>query len=175
MAEIKKKKVSFPIVPVVLFVIVLLSTIWLYVYNTILTWEIEEENGELTKVETSIKELKKDKTLQVVSLIEANKRILTKMEENSNITKYIDHLANVWRRYSISFKWFNMSNWKITTKATSKNKTTRILAYMNVKNFIEKYRKEDSALFELDFINSFEWSDKMTFPVSFTIKGKSKK
>lgn len=161
---------NIPIVSISLFILIALLTVWLYSYNMFLSKQINSKKTELSKVEKNIKELKSDRKLQVYYLLKENSWVIEELEKRSMVTDYINHLIKISSENSISFSWFNMSWWKITTKASSKNKTNNILAYMNVKNFIKRYRADEEALFDLEFINSFEWMDKINFNVIFSIK-----
>jgi len=58
---------------------------------------------------------------------------------------------------------------EIQTEVSSLSDTNR-LAYSKVKNFIAKYREDKDSLFNLNFINSFEWMDDIKFKVKFTLK-----
>ncbi len=161
---------KIPIVSTSLFLLIVLLTIWIYVFNIFLSQDIADKKIKLSKVEKNIKDLKKDRNLQVYYLLKENASVIEKLEKRSRVSDYINHLIKISSENSISFSWFNMSNGKILTKASSKDKTNNILAYMNVKNFIKRYRADEEALFDLEFINSFQWMDEIDFDVTFSIK-----
>ncbi len=170
MGKIDLKKKKSPLFSIILFVLVLFISIWIYAYNIFLEKNIEEVNIKIQRIEDGIKEEKKDKALQIYILLKENKNILSKMDKNNQITKYMKHLNDISRENSIDFKGFTLSNSKIATKVESANKTDKILAYMNVKNFIKNYRKSKKALFSLDFINLFNGTDLIKFNANFIIK-----
>ncbi len=180
--EIKSKKAKVPFYSIALFVLVLVSSIWLYIYNLYLQDEIWAINKDIIVYKTNIKELKKDEKLQVYTLIEENKKILNEMEKRSKITNYINAVEKISVKMWLEFGDFNYSDGKITTDVVAKTKSLAVsgedviknLAYVKVRDFIKKYRKDQTALFDLGFINSFNWTDEISdtieFSVVFTIK-----
>jgi len=101
--------------------------------------------------------------------IEANKSTIINLEKRSTITKYINHLQAISKKYDIIFEDFAISWWSVNVKATI-NSSDKWIAYVKTRDFIKNYRVTEGALFKLDFINSIEWMDSMKFNVVFNIK-----
>lgn len=166
------KNKNIPIIGISLFLVVLFITIWAFIYNMMLKNDISKIENDISKIDVSLEELKKDKDIQVASLLVKNKKIIEKLEKNSDITKYINHLNTLSRKYGVKFSWFNLAENKVSTKALV-NTRWNIFAYKNVKNFIKDYRNpemENDQIFKLGFVNSFEWNDSIRFDVNFEIK-----
>lgn len=147
----------------------LLIVIWLFSFNLYLEKNIESTKQKIIWYENSIKEKQSNKAVQAYTIINQNKTLLDELEKKSQINKFIYHLRELQNTYSISFKWFNYSNWIITTSVyvpfnsdmTAANRTAF---------FIKSYREDKNALFNLEFINTFNWYDSMTFNTNFKIK-----
>lgn len=149
--------------------LVIISTISLVMYNNYLLNGIEETKTNISSIEANIKEVEKNESLQVYSLLELNKDVISWFESMNKVTKYISHMDLIEKKYKITFEWFNLTKWKIVSnvKILSDDKW---LAYWKAKDFIWKYRKDSSGLFDLGFVNSIEWMDDMKFKVDFKIK-----
>ena len=98
------------IFPIILLVIVILSTIGIYWYN----YSLEKENNKiyerLANIEKNIWILNKNENIRVYNLIQKNKKILTKLEKYSQITYFINSMEYIKKQYLLNFKWFNYSN-----------------------------------------------------------------
>ena len=166
---IAKKSLTSYIASITFLGLALLITIVLHFYNNYLWSEIEDIKTDIVSIESNISEVEKDKSLQVYSLLELNKTTINSYEIMNKVTKYINHMNVIKAKYSLEFNWFNLSNWKIITiiNIESDNKW---IAYQKTRDFINKYRNDSKALFELDFINWVEWMDNMKFKANFNIK-----
>lgn len=172
MAEVNivnKKTGSGYMGSIVFLAIVIASTVWLNIYNNTLVSEIEEIKKSIVSIESNIAEVEKDKNLQIYSLLELNKWIIEAYWVMNRVTKYIAHLNSIENNYKLEFSWFDLSKWEISTNAKTMS-DDKWIAYVKTKDFINKYRKDPSALFDLEFINSVEWMDIMKFKVNFKIK-----
>lgn len=169
MKEIIKNKWLSITAPVILLILVLLSTIWLYWYNYVVEWKNEKLDIRISEKETEITKIKEDKNIQVFALISDNDRVLKKLESYSQITKFIEWLTYIEDNYGLILEWFNYSNWIITTKAiTNPDKIGN--AYIATSSFIEKYRKDKNAIFKLPFISKVVWNSDMSFNLKLEVK-----
>lgn len=177
--ENKREKTKMPVYSITLFLLVFLITVWLFGYNIYLQKSIKVIDNDINIYKTNVSELKKDEKLQVYTIIEDNKNILDEMTKRSKITTYINAIEKIWIKMWIVFGDFNLSNGEISIEGTAKTKSlimtnnedaSESLAYTKVKDFIKNYREDEKALFNLGFINSFNWSDTIRFSMVFTIK-----
>lgn len=165
-----KAKGKKPIWAIIFFVITLGATLGMYFYNI----HLEKVNIELlTKIEArenDIQKNKKNKKIQIFSLLENNKTFIEELIKRSEVTKYINHLKAISQKYNLKFEWFKLSKGNIKTSITIESTEDGGIAYMKTRDFIRNYRLEKNSLFELEFINSIEWMDSMKFNASFNIK-----
>lgn len=166
------------------FVFVLLLTAILAWYNLFLS---KENNTLLWDIESNkkiISQLKKNKEVQVATLLSENRSILEKMEKDNNIVAYINHVRSLERAYSVKFHGFSFGNWKlqselkfesqkweeITAMNTSQWIKKQAIAYQEVVRFIRDYRANKESIFDLSFVAWIEGNDNISFPVSFILK-----
>lgn len=151
------------IFPIILLVIVILSTIGIYWYN----YSLEKENNKiyerLANIEKNIWILNKNENIRIYNLIQKNKKILTKLEKYSQITYFINSMEYIKKQYWLNFKWFNYSNWIISTKASA-------LFYSSASKFIEEYRKDEKEIFNIWFISKVTGSRELSFDLKLEIK-----
>jgi hypothetical protein len=86
------------------FVLVLLLTVCLFLYNNLLVKEKEELKTNISELNVTINDIEKDDGFKVFSLIETNKRTLDGLFNRTNITKYINHMESIMREYDILFR-----------------------------------------------------------------------
>jgi hypothetical protein len=98
-----------------------------------------------------------------------NKEVINSYDLMNKVTNYINHMNVIQWKYNLKFTGFNLSKWEISTnvKIISDNDS---IAYQKTRDFINKYRTDSKALFDLGFINSVEWMDEISFKVNFKIK-----
>ena len=102
-------------------------------------------------------------------MLELNKNIITSYELMNKVTTYINHMDKIAKKYDLEFNGFNLAKWEIITNVKVIS-DKHIIAYEKIRDFISKYRLDSNRLFELEFINSFEWMDNIKFRVNFKIK-----
>jgi len=154
---------------VVFLVIVLLLSFGLYFYNTHLEKEIVGVKGEIIKIESEMKDINDDKKIQIYTLLELNKEVINSYSKNNKVVSFINHLDTVKSKYSLNFNWFNLSDKELITNIEVKSDKEK-QAYQKTKDFIKNYRKDNSSLFDLDYINLVEWMEEMKYKVKFNIK-----
>lgn len=149
--------------------LVISSTVWLYFYNKSISNDIAKIKMDISSLDNKIKEEKKDNNLEIYSLVEKNKTILDSYEKMNRINTFINHLNSIIFKYRLEFSWFNISNWEIKTSVISTS-DEKSISYQKVADFISKYREDEKSLFDLAFINSFQWMDEIKFDINFKIK-----
>lgn len=139
------------------------------------------ENEDLTQktqtLQTSIDWLNKNKNIKVAQLLKNYKWELEKLERNSDIVAYMDHLTDISRKYKLSFTWFSMRDWELKTEVEARKidlKSSETPAYKKVAEFIKWYREDENALFDLKFINTFEWMNEIKFAITLKVKDPKK-
>lgn len=162
----KKKELFWPLV--FLWVVLILSLV-LFLNNLRLDYKNVDLDKKIIERNNDIIALQNDPKIQVYSLIEANKNTIESLNKRSQITKYINHIKAISKKYDVIFEGFSISQWKINLQAVI-NSSDKWIAYIKTRDFIKNYRTEENALFELDFINSIEWMDSMKFNVVFNLK-----
>lgn len=85
------------------------------------------------------------------------------------IPDFVTHLKNTWLRYNIAFDWFDYSEGILRTNATSSNDDSR-LGYQKVVQFLQNYRADEDALFELASITQFSWHDRIEYTIEMQLK-----
>lgn len=165
----KKKSISNYIASLSFLVAVIVITITLHFYNSYLSGQINEVKTKITGYESSILEVQKDERLQVYSLLKLNTDVINSYKMMNNVTKYINHMNATALKYNLEFSGFNLINWEVSSivKIISDNEW---IAFQKTRDFIKKYREDPNALFILEPISSFEWTDDITFKVNFKIK-----
>lgn len=150
----KKTKSSF-LLSIWLLLFSLLLTWWLYFYNQMVVSDNEELINNIETKKNSISELEKDENIVISSIYNSNKGSISKLEDYSKLTLYIEHLLKLSNIYWIEFKWFNYSAPNLTTTVLASSDSLWI-NYEKIAKFIKEYRENEdlSALFDLWFVNS---------------------
>lgn len=151
------------------FVLVVLLTLSLYLYNNLLVKENKKLEINISELNISIDDIEKDDSFKIYSLIEINKRTLDGLINRTNITKYINHMQSIMSEYDLLYRWFWISNLNLTTWIII-NSDENWYAYKKVVNFISNYKKDEKALFNLGFINRISWHNNMKIDLKFEIK-----
>lgn len=166
--KIKKDKIPY-FWSMSFLVLVILMTISLFLYN----WSIVKDNSQLrTKVlelDSSILNIEKEDSFKVFSLIKSNRDTIDWLIERTKIVKYINHMQKIWEDYDLLFRWFKLSWLNLETWIILKS-DWEWLAYKKLVNFIDNYRKDKDALFNLNFINRVSWYENIKINLNFSIK-----
>lgn len=169
---VNSKKDKTVIFAMIFLVFVIILTIWLFVVNFFYQKSIDKISAENENISKAIENFKSKKELQLYSLISSYKWELSEKEKNSQILTFLEHLDEIEKKYEVNFSWFNLDSGEIKTEVTVRKLWIKWEkeAYSKVKNFIENYRDDKDALFDVKFINSFEWMDEIKFNLSLKIK-----
>lgn len=155
---------------IMLLLAVIVITIGFAVYNHFLEKEIVNISQKIEKHTQTIDNLKWEKKVHVFSLIKTHKSILEEMDERSHITKYINHVMAMSQHYNFKARGFKIWGGTISSKVEFNDNDFGI-AYKKAVRFISDYRKDETALMDLEFINGVSWTDNnIKFPVLFTLK-----
>jgi hypothetical protein len=147
----------------------IIIVVWLFLFNSYFENKIQNLEENIWKYNTSIKKLQENRSVQVYTLLEENKKLVESLEKKSKINNFIYNIRELQTAYTIIFKWFNYSNWIISTSVFVPF-NINMTAANRVSYFIKSYREDKNSLFDLDFINTFNWNDNMTFNVNFKLK-----
>ncbi len=164
----KKQKKNFT--SIIFLVVVIIATALLHFYNSTLSTDIEKIKMNISSYNSNIREVQKDKKIQIYTLLELNDNVIRSYKLMNKIPKYINHLKDIETIYGVKFSWFNLNNMKLNSKIKVIS-DDKAIAYQKTRDFLKKYRNDPNALFNLEFVNQFEWMDNMQFKVEFTIKG----
>ena len=184
MAEIKTNKVNYIdskktslVFPIIFLVLVIALTVSLFFYNSFIQKQVEDLKIKTAELNKTAETISNKSEVQVYTLIDNNRSVISELEKRSKITAYIDHIESLEspQKYGINFDWFTISKWEITTTASTQSTLTTnskswSLAYEKTANFIKEYRNDPEAILNLDFISLIEWMDSMKYNVKFSIK-----
>jgi len=152
-----------------LFVIILIFTIWLYIFNYFGTKKIDSLNQELSQSTQNLETEKQDWYFIVYTKVQNSKMILDKYKNLSSIPEFVSNLETLSKEKNIVFNGFSYSDWKI--KSLAKAQTTDLAtASKKTQDFISYFREENNHIFKLDFVNFIEWQDMISFNVNFDLK-----
>ncbi len=143
--------------------------IWLFLFNSYLEGKTQNLESQIGQYNTSIEKLKKNRSVQIYTLLEENKKLIENLEKKSKINDFIYNIREIQNTYTIIFKWFNYSNWLISMSVYAPF-NTNMTAANRVSYFIKSYREDKNSIFDLDFINTFNWNDNMFFNVNLNLK-----
>lgn len=166
--ETKKTETSF-LVSVFVLVWVIALTIWLYIYNNMLQSSIAEYNTKKTEIETNISKIKENDSVILYYVLKNNKAILDKYAYIWNITKIINNFKIISKTYDVNFSSFSYANWVLSTQAFVLDDGT-VSASDKIIKLFTNFRWTNKDMFKLDFVNTFEWQNKISFTTTFNLK-----
>jgi len=162
------------IVSLIIFTVVILITWTLAYSNSILNAKNAKVQDKILTIENEIEEIKKDKMIQIYSLVEERKELLELKEKYNKIPAYVKELRSIWDDYGLSFKDFSYREGSITTKATAQfwNDESNIAgtAAWKIKTMLSEYRKNDEKIFDIEFVESFTWNTEIKFTMNLNLK-----
>lgn len=164
------KKPRKNIASIAFLIAVIVSTFAMHFYNNSLETDIEKVKIEISTIEESIKDVQKDKKLQIYSLLQLNDKVIRWFKLMNKVPMYINHMNDIEVKYDLKFTSFSLSNLELITNIEIIS-DDKWIAYQKTRDFLKTYRTDPNALFKLDFVNQIQWMDQMKFKVSFQIKG----
>lgn len=151
--------------------IIILFTIGLKIVDTMWGNNIAELNSEIEQNKSQVIQLNDGSSLlQVSHLLKTNSAIIEKLEKQSKIVVYINHLRQISSTYNIGITGFEYSGETLWVNVTSTTQTGKARAYQNIVEFLREYEVSKTALFRMDRIASISWHDSLRFAVNFLIK-----
>jgi len=154
----------------ILLAVVLTLTVWLGIYNAIVSSKVEKLQTTLQEHKDTVKKLKAEKKVYVYELITLHKNTLDTLDKRSQISNYISHLDEIQAKYNLELRGFNFVNGALSTKAQFNTNDTGV-SYNKAVRFIGDYRTSDKSLFDLEFISQVESTDlDVKIPLQFTLK-----
>ncbi len=165
----KKRARSF-YVSLVLFFIVLATTLGLYLYTKNVEKNNIEVRSQISTLTSSIEEIEKDKNIQVYSIYSRHKELLDRLWEWSKIPSMIVHLKKIFDIHEIKYKWFAYSDGVVQTDLSLETNDSWY-AFKKLWKFLTNYRAlDENALFDIEQIPNFTWYDRMNFSAQFKLK-----
>ncbi len=156
-------------ISIILFVVVLVITVWMYFYNGSIISKINTIQGDITRITTEIKKVNEDEKIKLYTLITANSLYLQKYKDLSQIPVFINNVSDLSRKYRVLFSWFSYSQGQIVSNAKTQNDAVS-LASTKTKNFLEYFRKKDDNIFWLLPVTSFSGQETIEFSIKFEVK-----
>jgi hypothetical protein len=80
-----------------------LLTVSLHFYNNNLKDNIAKINSEISSYNSNIKNIEKDKKIQIYSLLQLNNNVIRGYKLMNKIPTYINHLGDIQTKYDIKF------------------------------------------------------------------------
>lgn len=164
----KKKSSTFYGSLVFLFIIIA-SSVGLYIYSNNIAQANSDMSATISQIDSSISQLWEDSSVQIYSIYTQNKVFLEELSERSNIPWHIAHLRRSLAASKISALWYSYSEW-VAKMELSAQTDDDDYAYKKIVNFLESYRSDEKAIFEIESVSNFKGYDKMTFSAEFTLK-----
>ncbi|MDD3646127.1 MAG: hypothetical protein PHH06_01835 [Candidatus Gracilibacteria bacterium] len=174
MSEIKEvykiKKLRSIYVSIGFFAFVVVLTGVLFFYNSHLDKQTTLLQNEITQKENSIKEKKENKAIQIYELYILNKKVLERLDKNSQIVSFLNHIEEITQKYNVVFEGFNYSNGMLSLDAITVSDDNGF-DYQKASKFIEGYRNDEESLFNLGFIETITTiEDKEKFNIKLELK-----
>ena len=141
----------------------------LFFLNSSLQKEYDQQSSQLKELEKSISQRQENKNIQAYELFQKHTKTLKEKTHQSNIPRFIHHFRFVRDKYNIEFNGFNYSDGVMTTGVTALSNETGN-AYIKTTKFMEKYRQDESALFDLSFISQVSGHTNQKYGVEFRLK-----
>ena len=165
----KKKSTTF-YVAIVFFVLVVVISWGLFVYNS----QLENKNLELTnninQIEKSIQAVESDPNIQAYSIFEKNQVFLENLSKQSEIPSFVSHLRKYFSISWLESSGFSYSAWMVSVDLSAQTNDNGY-AYQKVVSFLRDYNAlGEEALFETQFIPSFDGYDRVNFTGEFKLK-----
>lgn len=165
-----KKKDKNMFFSIIFFFLSVILTLSLFFYNKVLINDIHQINEESEKKQKSITLIKEDERIQVKELLDINAKAIPDLENKTLVLKFIEEIKKISSKYDIIFSGFNYGNGRLSLDATIKRSEDGMPAYEKLTFFIQDYRLDEQALFELDFISKFVGQNRISFHTNFLIK-----
>lgn len=168
--EKTNKKDNKLIIIILIFIICLWTTSFLFWYNHFKKWKISKLKAEIINIENNIQKIKQDENIIVYKMIKDNKTYLDQYKKLSDISKYVKHIDTEAFKYWLNFSNFSYTDWVINLKVSifwdNKNSSATKL-----NNFLTDYRNNsEDKLFTLDEINNFDSTEWISFNTTYNLK-----
>ena len=164
--EKKKSRVIYIAIWFVVFILAVTTA--LFLYNNKIVESNTVLQDQISVIDNSIIEIESKPNIQTYRSYEKNKNILDQLSCRSQISMYVSHLKNNASKYLISAKWFNYVDGKLKT-SLSANTDTNGSSYEKIVTFLREYPNNETSLFDVEAIESFEGFDRINFPGSFIL------
>jgi len=165
-----KKKDKNMFFSIIFFFLSVILTLSLFFYNKILINDIHQISEESEKIQNLINIIKEDEKIQVKELLDINAKAFDDLKRKTQVLSFIYKIKEISSKYDIIFSAFNYGNGRISLDALVKTEEDGLPAHEKLNFFIEKYREDEQALFDLDFIQRFVGQNRISFHIDFLIK-----
>lgn len=168
-SEVNTKSNKSLIVSIVILSIVVLITAWIKYFDYSLQNKVEAYKAETISLEDEIREIKKDKIVQIYSLVEDNKKLLDEKKALNQIPGYVNEVKKIASEYGLSLKGFDYKSGEITTSAYSVNDENGA-SFGKITSLLTKYRENKDEMFDIKFVEWFKGSSKIEFNMVLKLK-----
>lgn len=170
MPEINKKIDWYFLVSVIIFISVVLVSIFFHINNNSIEKDIWVLNMNITEISKNIDELKSSNEVAAYDIIKSSKKDIEDSIAKSNASPYIIEFINISKKNKMYFSWLNFDWKQISTNATYVSKDEKEPSIEWVSKFIEEFREWRNKMFNLNPINSIAWDNsKRTFSATLEI------
>lgn len=168
----KKKQWVFFYVAIIFFFCVVLWTVILFLYNSMLRGKIETLDADISQYEQSISDLEADPRIEASQKYNQHKSFFERSSYGSQVPLFVNHLKRLSLKYGIESKGFTYKDSTIDTQMSSKS-DERGYAYEKVTRLLREYPNSDDALFEITPTWNYSGYDIINFTPVLKVKNKS--
>lgn len=165
----KEKKQSSFYLAIGFLVVVVCVTLLLYLYVSKLEKEVSSLESNIAQIDNSITELKNNPDIRAYNIYEKNRGLLEKLTYESRVTSFVNHFKKNFIKYGVNGRWFSYSNGNVSVEMSAETNDNGY-AYEKVRRFLEWYKTDEKALFEMAPISSFAWYDEIKFSGQYSLK-----
>jgi len=174
---------------VVFFILVVIITVVIFGYKQKITAENNNYREQVSSLQSTLSQLRKDKDVQAFELYDKNRNQLDILTYNSQVPLFYNEISTLWRRYNFEFSDFSFNKWNIKISALAKSDSTEQW-YKKFRSLItdfydarytddENWEKGDSnngldSILDLQFVKSFKWSNNISTLLEFIVKPEEK-
>ena len=128
----------------------------------------EDTQTGITRLESSIDKLKADENIKAYSVYTANKQIFDQLSERSQVPKFITSVKKTLQNKSLNIDNLSYSNGVVSVRVEAASDDRK--AYAKLVKFLQDYRADESAIFDLGLVESVTGQEDLKFAIDFTLK-----
>lgn len=176
-------------VAVAFTVLVVILTAIIFLYKQKVIHENTNATQEISELQSTLSQLRKDEEVQAFELYSKNKNQLDILTYNSQIPLFYNEISRLSRLYNFDFSGFSFDKWDIRIAALARSNSSEEW-YQKFRTLIADFYdarygvlddEEDTnassqltSILDLGFVKSFQWSNNVSSILEFIIKPEEK-